>query len=134
MVDNQVKIMKRLLIIVSAILCVSCNTSKNVIVVHDTVERSVIYNKYKTLHDSIYIDRWHSTENIGDTIYRTDSIVVYSWRYSSDTIRDTVTKTIKEKVPVEIKESKYNIAGILILGILFSVLILLSITILKKPK
>lgn len=53
-----------------------------------------IHVKYEVKFDSIFVDRWHTIKESGDTIFVHDSIFVEKWRehHTSDTImmRDSI--------------------------------------------
>lgn len=58
----------------------------------DSVAEKTIY-----VHDTTYIDRYHSVITSNDTIYRQDSIYIYveKYRYLHDTVHITHTDTIQ---------------------------------------
>ena len=69
----------------------------------DTTHHTNTEYVYKYVHDSVYVDRWHTQWMQGDTVYRHDSVVHYDYKYLHDTVRtsDTVRAThteYKEKV------------------------------------
>lgn len=70
-----------------------CRSTRSVapspVVLHDTVYRSVVQR------DSVFVDRWHTQWQNGDTIFLHDSI--YCWRDRA--VHDTVK--VREEVPVE---------------------------------
>lgn len=81
-----------------AISAVSCRSVNEVVrevpvEVHDTAYIA------KTVHDSTYIDRWHTVELKGDTVFVTDSHISVTYR----TVTDTAYKYIEK--PVEVKVS-----------------------------
>ena len=57
---------------------------------NDSIEKHYI-------HDSIYIDRWHTIEKRGDTTILHDSIFIYRWKYTGDTVY--VATLIRDTVP-----------------------------------
>lgn len=57
---------------------------------NDSIEKSYI-------HDSIFIDRWHTIEKKGDTTILHDSIFILKWKYVADTAY--VTKVITDTIP-----------------------------------
>lgn len=67
--------------------------------IHDTLSQKVF------LHDSIYIDRWHTVEMKGDTIYVTDQVTKTKIVTKTDTayryIERPVTVTRTEQVEVK---------------------------------
>ena len=64
--------------------------------VNDTVQT------VKVQHDSTYVDRWHTVETKGDTVYVTEQQIVSKWR----TITDTAYKYIEKPVTVEVEQIK----------------------------
>lgn len=56
---------------------------------------------YETKYDSIWVDRWHTIKEKGDTIWIHDSIFIEKWRekHTSDTI------CVRDSIPYEV--SKY---------------------------
>ena len=62
----------------------------------------------KELHDSTYIDRWHTIYQNGDTVRMRDSIVMYRYLVKTDTaykyvevpVTTTVTETVEVKRPL----------------------------------
>ena len=59
----------------------------------------------KTLHDSTYIDRWHTIYQQSDTVYIRDSIAVIKYSLITDTayryVEKPVTITRTERVEVK---------------------------------
>ena len=102
------------IIILFLVICATsgCTSNKKIIYIHDTIDNSTTYTQYQYIKDSIYIDKWHTVYQKGDTIYKTDSIVKYKWYISNDTIRDTIiSKSVIEK-PVEVvKVEKERVRG-----------------------
>lgn len=70
--------------------------------VHDTAYLA------KEVHDSTYIDRWHTIYQKDDTVYMHDSIYVTHWKIKTDTIYSsteipipiTKTETVEVKKPL----------------------------------
>lgn len=56
--------------------------------VHDTIL------SVKEVHDSTYIDRWHTIEVKGDTVYWHDSIVFVKYHVKTDTAYKYVEKPV----------------------------------------
>lgn len=89
--------------LVAALVClaasaVSCRSLNEVVrevpvEVHDTAYIA------KTVHDSTYIDRWHTIEVKGDTVFLTNNQITVKYR----TVTDTAYKYIEK--PVEVKVS-----------------------------
>ena len=65
--------------------------------IHDTT------NTVREIHDSTFIDRWHTIQTKGDTVYWHDSIVMYRYVLRGDTVckyvevpvETTITKTVE---------------------------------------
>ena len=68
--------------------------------VHDTTQT------VRELHDSIYIDRWHTEYQKGDTIYITDEVTKTVTKIKIDTAYKYVEKpvTISKTETVEVKK------------------------------
>jgi hypothetical protein len=64
--------------------------------VHDTTQT------IKEIHDSTYIDRWHTVEVKGDTVFLTNNQITVKYR----TITDTVYKYVEKPVEVEVEKIK----------------------------
>lgn len=80
------------LILMAAIFgsCSSQRTIEKAVPIHDTTTIT------RTQHDSIYIDRWRSTEAKGDTIYITST----EYRTKTITRTDTAYRYIERPVEV----------------------------------
>lgn len=85
------------------ILCAflsSCKVLKKTVEVpvyiHDTTYTA------KEVHDSTYVDRWHTVEVKGDTVYVRDSHMSVTYR----TITDTAYKYIEKPVTVTVEQIK----------------------------
>ena len=88
------------------LLATSCHQLKHTVevpvYVHDTTFVA------KEVHDSTYIDKWHTVYVNGDTVRLRDSIVVYRYRVKTDTsyiyveqpVTTTVTETVEVKKPL----------------------------------
>jgi len=74
-------------------------TMETPVYVHDTAYIT------KTLHDSTYIDRWHTIYQQSDTVYIRDSIAVIKYSLITDTayryVEKPVTITRTERVEVK---------------------------------
>jgi hypothetical protein len=79
---------KMLYLAVLLILC-SCRNEKDIVYVHDTINNVVNKTDVQHLHDSIYVDKWHTVTIAGDTVRITDSIVNTRTQIYKDTIRDS---------------------------------------------
>lgn len=64
--------------------------------IHDTTYTA------KEVHDSTYIDRWHTVEVKGDTVYVTEQQIVSKWR----TVTDTAYKYVEKPVTVTVEQIK----------------------------
>ena len=70
--------------------------------IHDTTQT------VRELHDSIYIDRWHTEYQKGDTIYITDEVtkivtkikIDTSYKYVEVPVETTITKTVEVQKPL----------------------------------
>lgn len=88
--------------IVMALLVTGCRTPKTITIekpvyIHDTL------NTVKELHDSIYIDNWHTIYQKGDTVYITKNQITVKYR----TITDTAYKYVEKPVPVTVSKIKW---------------------------
>lgn len=88
--------MRAIIIIMTALLMVGCKTTQTIVekpvYIHDTTQ------SVRVERDSVYVDRWHTIEVKGDTVYVTDSVWVV--RYFRTT--DTAYKYIEKPVNVEV--------------------------------
>ena len=88
--------MRTIIVIMAALLMVGCKTTQTIVekpvYVHDTTQ------SVRVERDSVYVDRWHTIEVKGDTVYVTDSVWVV--RYFRTT--DTAYKYIEKPVNVEV--------------------------------
>lgn len=89
-------------VVALCLLMTGCKSWQKVVEVpvyiHDTTKT------VKEVHDSTFIDRWHTIEVKGDTVYWHDSIVFVKYRVKTDTaykyIETPVTVTTTETVEV----------------------------------
>lgn len=84
----------------------SCRTVRVIeqvpVEVHDTISQKVF------LHDSTYIDRWHTVEVKGDTIYITNEVtktkivtkIDTAYRYIERPVTVSKTETVEVKKPL----------------------------------
>lgn len=89
--------MRRTVAISLAVVMCGCSSVRTVevpVYVRDTAYVS------REVHDSTYIDRWHTVEVMGDTVRWTDSVTVV--RYVI--VHDTIIKY--EEVPVKMVETE----------------------------
>ena len=125
--------MKKIFFIPLLIFCiVGCRTS-SIVSHHDSSYKSSNQLQTTTRVDSITIDRWHTVQVCGDTVYRVDSIIKNKIQRITDTIKvadtikttqcDTVYKTIEKSV--ERKAVAWQIAGfwILLAGVIAAVIL-----------
>lgn len=88
------------IVLLASALCCSCHTVRVIeqvpVEVHDTIRQKVF------LHDSTYIDRWHTVEVKGDTVYVTEQQIVSKWR----TVTDTAYKYVEKPVTVTVEQIK----------------------------
>lgn len=120
-----------LIMAVAAVAMCSCRTVRVVeqvpVEVHDTAYIT------KTMHDSTYIDRWHTIYQQADTVYIRDSISVIKYSLITDTayryIERPVTVSKMETVEVE-KPLRWWQKGLIYIGILS----LLAIITIIPPK
>jgi hypothetical protein len=83
---------------------VGCKATKVIeqvpVYIHDTTQT------VRELHDSIYIDRWHTEYQKGDTIYITDEVTKIVTKIKIDTAYKYVEKpvTISKTETVEVEE------------------------------
>lgn len=117
---------------VAAIAMCSCRTVRVVeqvpVEVHDTAYIT------KTLHDSTYIDRWHTEYIKGDTVYVTNAETKVVYKYVTDTaykyvekpVTVTRTETVEVKKPLSwwVKTQIYVLWAILAAFAIYSVYII----------
>lgn len=88
------------IVLLASALCCSCRTVRVIeqvpVEVHDTTYVA------KTTHDSTYVDRWHTVEVKGDTVFATDIRVESKYVTRYDTVYKSVEKpvTLTETVGV----------------------------------
>lgn len=130
--------MKRLqivtILLMSAICFCGCKSWHKVVEVpvyiHDTAYT------VKELHDSTYIDRWHTIYQNGDTVRMRDSIVMYRYLIKTDTAYKVVekpvivskTETVEVKRPLSWWQKTFIGIGVV------SLLALLGIVVWKTRK
>lgn len=111
------------ILLMSAIWFTGCKSWKKVVevpvYVHDTAYT------VKELHDSTYIDRWHTIYQNGDTVRIRDSIVQYKYLIKTDTaykyvevpVTTTVTETVEVKKPLRWWEKALMWLGVAAIGV-----------------
>lgn len=77
---------KHILIVLLSIIIVGCSTTKEAVIIHDTIAIAKYNNVY--IHDSIFKDRVHYEYIKGDTVFKIDTI--WDKRYLTE--HDTITK------------------------------------------
>lgn len=127
-----------IVLILTGVLATSCQSEKYLPHQNDTIYVNKVEYITDRILDSVYIDKYHTIYQKGDTIYKTDSIIDYRWRLQHDTIlvKDTVYKSkdvekikeVNELTPFQHKE----IVGFWIL--LSLILVVISFKIYKKVK
>ena len=88
------------IVLLASALCSSCRTVRVIeqvpVEVHDTISQKVF------LHDSTYIDRWHTVEVKGDTVFATDIRVESKYVTRYDTVYKSVEKPVTLIETVEV--------------------------------
>ncbi len=93
--------------------------------IHDTTKT------VKEVHDSTYIDRWHTIYQNGDTVRIRDSIVMYKYLIKTDTaykyvevpVTTTVTETVEVKRPLSWWQKTFIWVGVIsLIGVVVSLL------------
>jgi len=111
--------MKKLFFAFIMLLLLGCSSQKNLPVTDTTSTRIVYQTIYQDRFDSVYIDRWHDVYIKGDTVFKTDSIINYRYKYltNTDTLFKVDTCTIIKEVekPVIVKQAKWWPVWILII-------------------
>ena len=104
--------------IVFSFLFTGCKTVKETIEVpvyiHDTT--AVV----KEVHDSTYIDKWHTIYINGDTVRVKDSVVLFRWRVKTDTayiysekpVIVTQTETVEVERPLRWWQKMFMYMGL----------------------
>ena len=119
----------RLGIIATCVILLSgCKTIKETIevpvYVHDTT------NTIREVHDSTFVDRWHTIEVKGDTVYWHDSISFVKWLVRTDTAYVCVekpvivskTETVEVEKPLRWWQKTLMYAGVVGLIVLIGVI------------
>lgn len=136
--ENLQKIVGWGVFIVIALMCVLCmcgcksikQTIEVPVYIHDTTQT------VREVHDSIYIDRWHTIYQMDDTVYMHDSIYVTHWKIKTDTIYSsteipipiTNTETVEVKKPLSWWQNTFIGIGVV------SLLALISLVVWKTKK
>ena len=93
-------------LLLAAFLC-SCKSAQQILPsTHDHTGDST-HIEYK--HDSVYIDRWHTVYQKGDTVIIRDSVFRDRWHYNNihDSIYISNTDTIVQTVTIEKQGSAF---------------------------
>lgn len=92
--------MKAIIVIMAALLMVGCKTTQTIVekpvYIHDTTQ------SVRVERDSVYVDRWHTIEVKGDTVFLTNNQITVKYR----TVTDTVYKYVEKPVEVEVEKIK----------------------------
>lgn len=92
--------MRKIYILFAILLLASCKQTQTIVekpvYIHDTT------TTVKEIHDSTYIDRWHTIQIKGDTIFITDSVYIVKWHVKTD----TAYKYIEKPVTVTLEKVK----------------------------
>jgi hypothetical protein len=104
---------------------VGCKATKVIeqvpVYIHDTTQT------VRELHDSIYIDRWHTEYQKGDTIYITDEVtkivtkikIDTAYKYVEKPVTISKTETVEVEKPLRWWQKTLMYAGVIgILGVL----------------
>jgi len=124
-------------VVALCLLLIGCKTVKHTVEVpvyiHDTMQT------VKEVHDSTFIDRWHTIYQKDDTVYMHDSIYVTHWKIKTDTIYSsaeipipiTNTETVEVEKPLSWWQKTFMWAGVI--GIVaFGVWVVLKLKPIKK--
>lgn len=115
------------IVLLASALCCSCRTVRVIeqvpVEVHDTTYVA------KTTHDSTYIDRWHTVEVKGDTVFATDIRVESKYVTRYDTVYKsvekpvTLTETVEVAKPLSWWQKTLMWSGVAALVVLLAVLL-----------
>lgn len=115
------------IVLLASALCCSCRTVRVIeqvpVEVHDTTYVA------KTTHDSTYIDRWHTVEVKGDTVFATDIRVESKYVTRYDTVYKsvekpvTLTETVEVAKPLSWWQKALMWSGVAALVVLLAVLL-----------
>lgn len=115
------------IVLLASALCCSCRTVRVIeqvpVEVHDTTYVA------KTTHDSTYIDRWHTVEVKGDTVFATDIRVESKYVTRYDTVYKsvekpvTLTETVEVAKPLSWWQKALMWSGVAVLVVLLTVLL-----------
>ena len=117
------------IVLLASALCCSCRTVRVIeqvpVEVHDTTYVA------KTTHDSTYIDRWHTVEVKGDTIFVTNEVTKTkfvtktdtAYRYIERPVTISKTETVEVKKPLAWWQKALMWSGVAALVVLLAVLL-----------
>lgn len=115
------------IVLLASALCCSCRTVRVIeqvpVEVHDTTYVA------KTTHDSTYVDRWHTVEVKGDTVFATDIRVESKYVTRYDTVYKsvekpvTLTETVEVAKPLSWWQKALMWSGVAALVVLLAVLL-----------
>jgi len=124
-------------VVALCLLLTGCKTVKETVEVpvyiHDTMQT------VKEVHDSTFIDRWHTIYQKDDTVYMHDSIYVTHWKIKTDTIYRsaeipipiTNTETVEVEKPLSWWQKTFMWAGVIGM-VAFLVWVVLKLKPIKK--
>lgn len=85
-------------------LCFSgCKTPQPLV----QIQREYVHDT-TLLHDSVYTDVWHTVVQRGDTVYKTDSVFLYRYKYLDKVQRVEIRDSIPYKVEVQVPVRQRN--------------------------
>ena len=108
-------------VVALCLMLAGCKTVKQTVevpvYVHDTTQI------VREVHDSTYIDRWHTVYQKDDTVYMHDSIYVTHWKIRNDTVYCSIekpipvthTETVEVKKPLSWWQKTFVWIGVLCL-------------------
>lgn len=123
-------------VVALCLLLTGCKTVKETVevpvYVHDTMQT------VKEVHDSTFVDRWHTIYQKGDTVFVTETEIKYRERVRVDTaykyvekpVPVTVTETVEVKKPLSWWQKTFMWIGVIGLA-LAAVLVLRKLKVIK---
>ena len=124
-------------VVALCLLLTGCKTVKETVEVpvyiHDTMQT------VKEVHDSTYIDRWHTIYQKGDTIFITNEVTKIVTKIKNDTVYKyienpvtvTTTETVEVKKPLSWWQKTFMWAGVFGM-VAFGVWVVLKLKPIKK--
>ena len=105
-VNNKHTYIAVVLMAVIALLCILTASCKSpTLVARDTIYVNRIVTNVELQHDSIFVDRYHDVVVKGDSVLVKDSVYIYKYLYSHDTLVKVDSIRVVEEVPVEVVKS-----------------------------